>query len=1010
MKTGISFYCLALGIPFLGMSQLTYIATQTFIGNSVFNPQYIEFTPSTGNTIDIKCTTQGTTNEFIGADHLRIKPTGTGEVHARLISNNSDNIRFRAIDNSLDIQYFNVPTSNVVNIFDKVEIGVNFPTIDTKIAEFINDPSSHYYKPGTSFYNTSFANGTIINPYDPEQITVDAVFFAPNATTSIVRHGFYYKEFQAHYNGSIQDDWSPVATDYEWRIRFAPDQAGPWTGYVNIWIGGQLVTSTALFSFVVIDGPKPGIVKIASNNQYLYFSKKGDSFIPIGDDFAWTKEQGGWQAGLPPNDPKYDPCNTINCSGGQPISYSVRMAPTANAELKAYIDKLTQYGGNTTQLVMVPWGFFVEYEKLCNYSTRDVEMWELDQYINYLEQKGVYLMLSHSNIEFNVTSGIYNNDPTVGGNPTAITQQWDWNPYRDWDNDPGIPGHTNNPYNPYDDAVLPTVNNSPHKNYKGVDGIYTLTDFFNPTGNAAKFYKNRLRYIESRWGYSPNVYMYQPNGELEGLIGLGGTNGNVDSYWNDHSIDADLNQSVVDWMDAMSGYLKNTLNSHMLTTTNYMRNFPDLIQNGETSLFKKQNIDVIQWHEYDSRELSNNITRQSIKSIKDELKYNTVPSVEKPLVIGELDDALYYRTYNCTDRPSHNRMWATGFMGTIGPGYLWDSEYRNFSGTEYGGANDYEGEYNKNYNAVKSFFSEFDFKNYSFEPKSSCTGAIPSCSANQQKFDIYYLQRDDNKLAIGWLHNRSFHDLINTNCNKPISYDIGSNTYTYTSMEDFLTNIYPASDQLGLVVNAPQYNGPGAIFYGEDGFVTEFGAGPPAGNYNYQPTGAPSTLITINGFLTAGSPDYTIEWYWTWGDNGGTMEPTFTGTAQVNSSGQLSFNSPPTGRQANDAYYPADWAFKIYRNDFVPKQGVILPTPSELLTDITVFPNPSNGGFNIQSNLQSIQSITITNCLGGAVAQLNQVNSKTLSFDLSKENRGLYFIQINLEGINKPIFKKIILQ
>jgi len=76
-------------------------------------------------------------------------------------------------------------------------------------------------------------------------------------------------------------------------------------------------------------------------------------------------------------------------------------------------------------------------------------------------------------------------------------------------------------------------------------------------------------------------------------------------------------------------------------------------------------------------------------------------------------------------------------------------------------------------------------------------------------------------------------------------------------------------------------------------------------------------------------------------------------------------------------------------------------------TKINVYPNPSSGVINVEFNVEGEKTITVTNSLGAVVAQINAA-SNTSSFDLSAEAKGIYFVNVNINGTNNRF--KILVQ
>ena len=72
---------------------------------------------------------------------------------------------------------------------------------------------------------------------------------------------------------------------------------------------------------------------------------------------------------------------------------------------------------------------------------------------------------------------------------------------------------------------------------------------------------------------------------------------------------------------------------------------------------------------------------------------------------------------------------------------------------------------------------------------------------------------------------------------------------------------------------------------------------------------------------------------------------------------------------------------------------------------ISIFPNPSNGLFEIKGHLQIGTTITIYNFLGEELKS-SLVNSNSTAIDLSNENSGIYFVMVGV-GENRKMFRVV---
>ena len=96
-------------------------------------------------------------------------------------------------------------------------------------------------------------------------------------------------------------------------------------------------------------------------------------------------------------------------------------------------------------------------------------------------------------------------------------------------------------------------------------------------------------------------------------------------------------------------------------------------------------------------------------------------------------------------------------------------------------------------------------------------------------------------------------------------------------------------------------------------------------------------------------------------------------------------------------------------DDFVIN-GVLSNENFENISQVAVYPNPSNGIFNISLNNLQPTSINVYDLTGKVVytnQQISIVNNQT-TIDLSAVSNGIYFLKMNVEGQNivKRIVKK----
>lgn len=828
---------------------------------------------------------------------------------------------FSATNGDLPVQVLTADYPDAVPIYSKVELGfdpASIPNEDIagRIEAFLTEAYG-ILKPGTQDYDDAFDQGLIINPYDPAHISVDLVLYPPSSphTDATIRYGFFYREFKRIF---IQGryDWSGPSGDFPWRVRFAPDEIGHWAGFLNIWVGEHQVKADLPLSFEVTASDDPGYIGISrQNGAYFTFSGSGEGFIPMGNDYGWPREQWGG-------------CVTANCVNND----DHRMSGTAGAEMSNFVDEVSEYNGvqaaNCTRLLFTPWAFSIEREKLNNYDTRQIEMWELDKYLEQLEEAHMRLILGQGEGEFH--SG-------VGDAWPHYNQGWEWNPYHE-------------PQKHSED---------PHLDHKGIAGVSTLADFL-VDPQAKKFYKARLRYMESRWGYSTALFMYDILNEANKMGADMDDGSNDDANW------TLLRPDVVAWCNEMAGYLKNDLKTKHLTAVACGNPGFGGPVGKERLMLEQPNIDVVGAHAYMNREGVSRIYGDKIN----DLRANDY--ILKPVVMEEAGTWVFDKSYNCNDIHEHNWMWASLLSGYAGPVMPWSWRRYNMAYTSlgvysdppnYGPVNAYYGEYERNFIAQRRFAELLEFDQYGYTYSHSLNSYTLSTTSNQ-RFETFLARRSTN-LIFGWVHNRS-----SQTYNSP--YDCLNQT-TDVNMAALLGS----PDGYHMLVETPQHTGGG--FANEDGYVTV--AGFPWDTYEFRPLTQHSIRIEqlpINA-------RYSIEWFYTWGTQGGEIEPSLTQLSTVDAFGRAYFTIPATVREGQ-ARRPGDWAFRATR--VKSAAGPTDPEPPSMLAMFDVNRNRLHAFFG--GPYDGI--VNVYDAVGHQVAAMTVSGVPDLDLDASQLSAGLYHI------------------
>ena len=265
-----------------------------------------------------------------------------------------------------------------------------------------------------------------------------------------------------------------------------------------------------------------------------------------------------------------------------------------------WLPKLVTNGGNYIRIWMSDWAFAYEWKDVYNQglyhglkSYNQYNAYNLDWLLDYCSQQNVYIMLCLNH---------------HGQVSTTVNPEWN-----------------NNPYN--------VANGGPCAN---------TWDFFTNT-TAKDDYKNRMRYLVARCGYSKNIMSWELFNEV-----------NFTDNFTSHQAD------ISGWHNEMSTYLKAIdVNKHLVTTS-----YSDAAYDPAT--WNLPNIDFTQTHDY-----------SSVPNLEGTLSaFNTsyLSSYKKPTLNGEFGlgpDGSVLSTDDASGVHIHNAIWATALSGALGSAMTW---------------------------------------------------------------------------------------------------------------------------------------------------------------------------------------------------------------------------------------------------------------------------------------------------------------------------------------------------
>lgn len=257
-----------------------------------------------------------------------------------------------------------------------------------------------------------------------------------------------------------------------------------------------------------------------------------------------------------------------------------------------YFSLLSESGCNLTRIWMSSWALPLEWKEIGQYS--ELASKKLDEILEIAANKSIYIMLCFD------TYGSLMSEGGMWGE-----EHWGINPYN-------------------------KKNGGPCKNPE---------DFFtNP--EAKKAYKNRLRYIVSRWGGSTNILAFE--------------------LWNEYNAPAD-------WVKEMASYIESLDPHGHFVTTSHGYPFGQLFD--ESKIWNLKEIGLVTFHEYGNGTNSDLVMPLILRSRKTAIKY------KKPFIASEFgidfgkDDNAY--DPDGEGIALHNSLWASSLSKSFGTAMNW---------------------------------------------------------------------------------------------------------------------------------------------------------------------------------------------------------------------------------------------------------------------------------------------------------------------------------------------------
>jgi hypothetical protein len=224
---------------------------------------------------------------------------------------------------------------------------------------------------------------TVANPFDPDQIRVDAVIVSPSGR-SLKVPAFWTEDYR--YNLIAGEEHAEALGTQGWRLRFTPEEVGPHRLSLHLAVGSDTARPVVQSAFsVAAASPSPsptGWVRIAPDQRSLQLSD-GRPLRLIGENVCWPVRQG-------------------------------------TSDYEVWFDAMRASGQNFARLWMCPWWAALEQTPgTLNRYNLDAAA-RMDRIFALARERGIFLLLA---IDFH---GMFQmNNPNWGGGGNI----WPRNPY-----------------------------------------------------------------------------------------------------------------------------------------------------------------------------------------------------------------------------------------------------------------------------------------------------------------------------------------------------------------------------------------------------------------------------------------------------------------------------------------------------------------------------------------------------------------------------------------------------
>ncbi|MBU2018549.1 MAG: hypothetical protein KJ941_02790, partial [Bacteroidetes bacterium] len=388
---------------------------------------------------------------------------------------------------------------------------------------------------------------------------------------------------------------------------------GNWTAEVQEWDNNVLSSTFSEFKITVKNSDHPGFVKVHRNKKNL--ERGGKMIFPVGANlFSPVVDNNLYYSG--------NPKDQLNVSSWDKYHKDVR--------------RYEQEGGKYLRFIMEPTASEIEFEKVGNYYDRLNLAWEMDQFLDFAEEKDLL-------VEWN-----------------CMIQS----PFKVFDQE----------FQSWDFLEQAGSNRSAYAYSKEFNLSLPSEIFTNP--EAFKYFKERYRYIVARWGYSPQIYFFELISEP---FWLNRDDRTGITPYDDENESGELRGVLSDFHSNMAEYIKVELQhtQHLLAALNHVPSpenqfYPHSKSPIQDESWASPHIDIISMNMYKGIPSHFHFEENSVLAYQlQELQAH----YQKPLFLSETQIAENLSV--CSDRKLLPLdVMTTGFIGIAGFN-IWETFFYN---------------------------------------------------------------------------------------------------------------------------------------------------------------------------------------------------------------------------------------------------------------------------------------------------------------------------------------------